>query len=123
MTSELYDQTLGSARIKQVALGGATAFTVYMASAGVTACSQLLIARLVGADTYGVYAYVMAWMTVLAYLSALGFDIAVLRFVPAYQTTGAWSLARGVIQYAERRAFSVSIVVMLVGALVVMIWS
>jgi hypothetical protein len=41
-----------------------------------------------------------------------------LRFVPAYQTTEAWSFARGVIQYAERRALAVSIVVMVVGALV-----
>jgi len=119
----MYDQALGNARIKRVALGGATAFAIYIASVGVTACSQLLIARLVGADTYGVYAYVIAWMTILAYFSALGFDIALLRFVPAYQTTGAWSLARGVIQYAERRALAVSILVMLVGVSVIMIWS
>src|SRR5258708_38204546 len=120
---KMYDQALGSARIKRVALGGATAFAIFVASAGVTACSQLLIARLVGADTYGVYAYVIAWMTILAYFSALGFDIALLRFVPAYQTTQAWSLARGVIQYADRRTLAVSILVMLVGASVTMIWS
>src|ERR1700674_4596404 len=120
---EMYDQALGNARIKRVALGGATAFAIYIASVGVTACSQLLIARLVGADTYGVYAYVIAWMTILAYFSALGFDIALLRFVPAYQTTGAWSLARGVIQYAERRALAVSILVMLAGASFILIWA
>jgi O-antigen/teichoic acid export membrane protein len=118
----MHDQALGSARIRRVALGGATAFAIYIASAGVTACSQLLIARIVGAETYGVYAYVIAWMTILAYFSALGFDIALLRFVPAYQTTGAWSLARGVIQYAERRVLAVSILVMLVGACAVIVW-
>jgi O-antigen/teichoic acid export membrane protein len=123
MTSEIFDHALGSARIKRVALGGATAFAIYIASAGVTACSQLLIARLIGADTYGVYAYVIAWMTILAYFSALGFDIALLRFVSAYQTTGAWSLARGVIQYAERRALAASILVILAGASVILIWS
>jgi len=62
-------------------------------------------------------------MTILAYFSALGFDIALLRFVPAYQTTEAWSLARGVIQYAERRVLAVSVLVMLTGASVIMIWS
>ena len=115
MTSEIFDQDLGSARIKRVVLGGATAFAIFIASAGVTAGSQLLIARLIGAETYGVYAYVIAWMTILAYLSALGFDIALLRFVSVYQTTGAWSLVRGVIQYAERRVLAVSILVMLAG--------
>jgi O-antigen/teichoic acid export membrane protein len=114
------DQVLGNTRIKAVALGSATAFAIYIASAGVTACSQLLIARIVGAETYGVYAYVIAWMTILAYFSALGFDIALLRFVPCYQTTGAWSLVRGVIQYAERRVFAVSILVVLVGSLVIL---
>ena len=103
MTSETLGRGFGSAPIKRVAFGGVTAFAIFMASAGVTACAQLLVARLVGAETYGVYAYVVAWMTILAYFSALGFDIALLRFVSAYQTTGAWNLARGVIQYAERR--------------------
>ena len=123
MTSEVVDQNLGSARIKRVALGGVTAFAIFVASAGVTACSQLLIARLVGAHTYGIYAYVIAWMTILAYFSALGFDIALLRFLPAYQTKGAWSLARGVIRYAERRALAVGILVILAGASIILIWS
>ena len=123
MTSEVVDQSLGSARIKRVALGGVTAFAIFVASAGVTACSQLLIARLVGAHTYGIYAYVIAWMTILAYFSALGFDIALLRFLPAYQTEGTWSLARGVIRYAERRALAVGILVILAGASIILIWS
>lgn len=123
MTSEMLNQNLGSARIKRVAHGGATALAIFIVSAGVTACSQLLIARLIGAETYGVYAYVIAWMTILAYFSAIGFDIALLRFVSAYQTTEAWGLARGVIQYAERRALAVSIVVTLAGASVIVIWS
>ena len=114
----MHDQTPGSARIRRVALGGLTAFAIYMASAGVTACSQLLIARIVGAQTYGVYAYVIAWMTILAYFSTLGFDTALLRFVAAYQTMREWSLARGIIQYAERRALAVSILVILLGTLV-----
>lgn len=123
MTTETLDQDLGGARIKRVALGGITAFAIFIASAGVTACSQLLIARLVGAETYGIYTYVIAWMTILAYFSALGFDIALLRFLPAYQTKAAWSLARGVIQYAERRALAVGLLVILAGASIILIWS
>src|SRR5579872_610542 len=121
MSSETLDQDVGLARIKRVAHGGATALVIYMASAGVTACSQFLIARLVGAETYGVYAYVIAWMTILAYFSAIGFDIALLRFVSAYQAVEAWGLMRGVIQYAERRARAVGILVMLTGMSVILI--
>jgi O-antigen/teichoic acid export membrane protein len=116
---EMSDQVLGKASIKRVAFGGVIAFAIYIVGAAVTAGSQLLIARIVGAETYGVYAYVIAWTTVLAYFSALGFDTALLRFIAAYQTTEAWNLARGVIQYAERRALVVSILVVLAGMLVI----
>lgn len=108
------------AAIEAVAVGGATAFVIYLASAGVAASAQLLIARLVGAETYGIYAYVTAWMTILAYSSALGFDTALLRFVAAYRAMEAWSLVRGIIQYAERRVLAVGILVVLAGTLVVL---
>jgi O-antigen/teichoic acid export membrane protein len=116
------EQAIGSARIKRVAQGGATALAIYVAAAGIAASSQLLIARLIGAEAYGIYAYAIAWMTILGYVSALGFDIALLRFVPAYQTLGAWSLARGVIQYAERRALTVSFLLVLTGMFALLTW-
>jgi O-antigen/teichoic acid export membrane protein len=119
---EMHDRSGGHARIRQVVIGGAAAFSIYVASAGVTACAQLLIARVVGAHTYGVYAYVIAWITILAYFCALGFDIALLRFVSAYQTMGAIGLARGVIQYAERRSLGVSLLVAFIGASIIEIW-
>ena len=81
----MFDRVLGSGSIRRVTIGGIAALAVYVAGAGLTACSQLLIARIVGAETFGVYAYVLAWVTVLAYFSALGFDIALLRFVSAYR--------------------------------------
>lgn len=119
---EMHERGAGSARIRRVVIGGAAAFSIYVASAGVTACAQLLIARIVGAHTYGVYAYVIAWIIILAYFCALGFDIALLRFVSAYQTMGASSLARGIIQYAERRSLAVSLLVAFIGAGIIHIW-
>ncbi|WP_426614390.1 lipopolysaccharide biosynthesis protein [Bradyrhizobium sp. McL0616] len=118
----MHERGVGNARIRRVVVGGAAAFSIYVASAGVTACAQLLLARIVGAHTYGVYAYVIAWITILAYFCALGFDIALLRFVSAYQTMGASNLARGVIQYAERRSLAISLLVAFIGAGIVDIW-
>ena len=109
------------APIRRVARGGVAAFVIYSAGVGLAYCSQLLIARMVGVETYGEYAYVFAWMIVLAYFSALGFDVSLLRFVPTYQAEGAWSLFRGVIQYAERRTTIVSLLVVIVGICVVLI--
>jgi O-antigen/teichoic acid export membrane protein len=109
-----------STPISRVARGGVAAFVVYSVGVGLTYCSQLLIARMVGVDTYGVYAYVFAWMAVLAYFSALGFDVALLRFVPAYEAKHDWPLLRGVIRYAERRVTIVGISVILLGVSVIL---
>ena len=113
----------GGAQILRLARGSVAAFAIYIAGAGLTYCSQLLIARIVGANSYGIYAYVLAWMTVLAYASALGFDISLLRFVAAYRAQEDWGLLRGVIQYAERRVAIVGFSLALIGICVMMIWA
>jgi O-antigen/teichoic acid export membrane protein len=112
---------LGDAPLERVKRGGVAAFGIFVIGAGLTYCSQLVIARIVGADTFGVYTYVFAWMVVLAYFSALGFDVALLRFVPTYRAEHAWALLKGVIQYAERRAMAVSAGVIAIGVFVVMV--
>ncbi len=112
----------GGALVARLARGSVAAFAIHIAGAGLTYCSQLLIARVVGVDSYGIYAYVFAWMTVLAYASALGFDVSLLRFVPAYQAQRAWALLRGVIQYAERRVAVVGFGIALIGIAVITIW-
>ncbi len=109
----------GDPSLERVKRGGVAAFGIFVIGAGLTYCSQLLIARIVGADTFGIYAYVFAWMVVLAYFSALGFDVALLRFVPAYRAERAYAHLKGVIQYAERRAVAVSTGVVALGILVV----
>src|SRR5215813_3920068 len=107
--TDMRDGISGNAPVSRLARGGVTAFFVYGIGFGLTYCSQLIIARVVGVDTYGVYADVFAWMVVLAYFSTLGFDVGLLRFVAAYEDERAWPLLRGVIQYAQRRAMLVGI--------------
>jgi O-antigen/teichoic acid export membrane protein len=116
------EKVAGNAPVSRVARGGVTAFFIYGIGFGLTYCAQLIIARIVGVDTYGVYAYVFAWMVVLAYFSALGFDVGLLRFVPVYEAKCAWPLLRGVIQYAQRRALFVGLSVILIGVFVVEGW-
>jgi O-antigen/teichoic acid export membrane protein len=104
----------------RLARGSVLAFGTHIAGAALTYLSQLLIARLVGPTSYGYYAYVLAWMTVLAYVAALGFDVSLLRLISAYCASGKWSLARGVLRYAERRGAAVSCVIVVAGA--VLLW-
>jgi len=112
----------GTALSRRIARGSIVAFGTYVGGAGLTYGSQLLLARAIGADGFGIYAYVFAWITMLAYFAVLGFDVLLLRFIPAYQAQGDWSLLRGVVRYAERWAAVVGLAVALAGVAVVRLW-
>ncbi len=110
------ESALGRPAARRFAVGSAAAVAVYFGGVGITFLSQLLIARILGAESFGIYAYVFAWMSVLAYGAALGFQVALLRFIPAYDTKQDWGLLKGVLQYAHRRVFLLSILIVAIGA-------
>lgn len=91
------------------------AFAVFVVGAVLTYVAQVVTARIIGADSYGVYAYVLAWVTLLGYFSTLGFHVSLLRFVPAYQAKEEWALVRGVILYSQRGAAGTAISIVLIG--------
>lgn len=107
----------------KLARGSVTALGLYGAGAGITYCAQLAVARTIGAHDYGIYAYVLAWVTVLAYIAALGFDIFLLRFVSAYIAMRDFALLRGVIQYAWRRVGAVGCGIALSGVVIILVRS
>jgi O-antigen/teichoic acid export membrane protein len=96
-------------------LGSISAFVTYCAAVGASYFAQLVIARAVGATSYGYYSYVLAWITILAYVAALGFDVSLLRLVASYKAGDAWALAKGVIRYAERRSAACGVVIGVLG--------
>jgi len=110
----------GNGRDQPLGRSSIAALAVMVVGAGLTCVAQLVIARIIGPNSYGVYAYVLAWVTLLGYFSTLGFHVSLLRFLPAYQAKKEWALARGVIQYSQRStaATAISIVVIGVGAIV-----
>lgn len=110
------------ALVDKVARGGVKAFMIYSAGIALTYFSQLIVARVVSVETFGLYTYVFAWMVVLVYFSTLGFDVGVLRFIPVYKNEKAWPLLRGVIQYAQRRAAAVAVLLASAGAVTVLAW-
>lgn len=96
------------------------ALPVYVAGVGVSYVAQLVLARVLGPREFGVYSYVMAVVTVLAYCSALGLDSALMRFVPSYSRTGSWGFVAGVIRYAERTAILTGLLLAACGALILL---
>ena len=95
--------------------GKATAFAVYVCGAGLTYLAQLVLARVIGMAAYGTYAYALGIVTLLAYLAALGFDVSLLRFLPAYKSQQQWGLIRALVVYSERRAACAGILIAALG--------
>jgi len=105
----------GDGRGQPLGRASIAALAVLVVGAGLTCVAQLVTARIIGPDSYGVYAYVLAWVTLLGYFSTLGFHVSLLRFVPAYQAKEEWALVRGLIQYAQRGAAGTAMSILLIG--------
>lgn len=62
---------------------------------GLMFATQIVFARWLGLEGFGVYALALAWLGILVMVGRLGFDLATVRFVATYHGAGAWQLLRG----------------------------
>lgn len=73
------------------------AFTIRVLSAAIAFLSQVILARLMGAFEYGVFVLVWVAMVIIGNLSCLGFQTAVIRFLPQYIEQGDTARIRGML--------------------------
>ncbi|QKV20219.1 polysaccharide biosynthesis C-terminal domain-containing protein [Oricola thermophila] len=95
------------------------AFAIRVASAGLLFLSQAIIARWAGAFDYGIYVFVWTAMIILGSLSCLGFQTAVIRFLPAYRKNGETDLLRGLMTTSRLFVLAVATLIAVAGAAVV----
>lgn len=86
----------------QRAFGGT--FLVYGAGVVLAFATQVLLTRLLGAEQYGHYYFVLAWLMALLIPAKFGLDSALLRFVPAYLARREWGRLRGIMHWGARTA-------------------
>ena len=79
---------------------------------------SLLLARLLGTSGYGIYAYVLAWVTLLGVPAALGLEKLLVRNISVYQAQSAWSLMKGFLRWSLQKALFASLGLALLMALV-----
>lgn len=99
-----------------LARGASGAFVVNVAGTGVNFGVQILLARLLGAQSYGDYVYALTWINILVLLGKLGLDTAALRFVSAYSGRGEWGLLRGFLRRSTQIVLGASAAIALVVA-------
>lgn len=87
-----------------LARGSFLAFIVQGAGVVLLFFAEVVAARVLGVREFGIYALVVAWLYFLGVIGTLGFNHALLRFVPIYLANEDWGGLRGVLGYASRRA-------------------
>lgn len=73
------------------------AFAVRVLAAVVAYGGQVVLARMLGAYEYGVYAIIWVWVVVISVFAGVGFPTGLLRFIPQLRDEGRIAELRGVI--------------------------
>lgn len=111
---EQWDRLSGTG-IGAVLLRGAVAFfAIQLAGTALNFGLHVVLARQLGAEKYGRYAYVLNWMLVLLVPAKLGLDLAALRFVPFHAGRSEWGLLRGFLRLSWQVVLGASVVVSVV---------
>ncbi|AWN47409.1 polysaccharide biosynthesis protein [Methylobacterium terrae] len=103
--------------------GAGTALAVFGVRIAAAACAfvaQVLMARLMGGEEYGVFATVWVWTALVGHASTWGLSQAACRFLPAYRAQGAAGPARGFVAFGA--VFSLMAASVLAGAGAALVW-
>lgn len=96
--AEKADQILlGGGDVARTQRASLAAFAIRIISAVIAFVSQIVFARMMGIDDYGIFVLVWITMVIVASLSCLGFQTAIIRFVPQYRETGDLDHMRGIL--------------------------
>ena len=91
------------------------AFSVRIVSAAIAYISQVLLARWMGDFEYGVFVVVWVGAVILGGLACIGFQTAVVRFVPEYLERGENDLLRGVLLGSRLYGFAAATAIAILG--------
>lgn len=87
------------ARRRDGLLGRASGVTLCnVAGMGLAFLAQMMLARFLGAEGFGRYAFALNWVFLGVMLVKLGLGSVIVRFVATYVTQEAWGLLRGLLR-------------------------
>lgn len=105
--------------LKTLARGSATSLTLRVAAALIGVGLQIFLARVLGADGYGLYTYPLAWLSLMLVLGRFGFDTATVRYVASYLEQRAYPQLKAFLSFSTVATLLTSGLVALVIALAV----
>lgn len=109
-----------SSRLLKAALGS---FGLNVFNAAATILTAILLARVMGVAEFGVYALVVATITLLGVPAILGLDRLLTRDIAVHHSVDAHGLARGLLLRSQQLAIGTSVALGTAGAVVVWLGS
>ena len=82
--------------------GAAGTLGLRVAATGLNFVTGIMLARLLGVESFGIYTYAFTWTQLLTLGATLGLDKLVVREFAVYKTKSSWGLMRGLLHWANR---------------------
>jgi O-antigen/teichoic acid export membrane protein len=98
-------------RLKRVLAAAAATLASKVLAASAGFAFNVILARQLGADDYGLFSYVLTLMVMLSLISAFGLNTAAVRFVASYAVDERWALLRGLLRWSTSSVFLLSVAV------------
>jgi O-antigen/teichoic acid export membrane protein len=108
---------------RELVRGAGGSFALYISSKLLMLIMSMLLARLLGANGYGMYASAMALVLLLNVPAAMGLPTLVIRLFATYRVQQQWSLMRGLFVRANQVVLILTLIIAGIGTLVVWMFS
>ena len=118
MINKLFQKINSSSLSRQLTWNSLGSFALKIGQIGLSFITSILLARLLGVEGYGAYAYVIAWLFILEVPAGLGLKILLPREIATYETQQKWGLMRGLMCWANQSAFLTSLAVSLIASVI-----
>lgn len=98
--------------------GASASFLVKLSSTALSFLTGVFLARMLGPEHYGIYAYAMAVVTLMVVPAGLGLPPLIVRQLAAYRQESEWGLMRGLLRRANQGVAVGAVVLTMAAALV-----
>ncbi|MFH1514875.1 MAG: flippase [bacterium] len=109
--SSIKEQFAGDSFSSVLARGASGTFILKIIGTALAFVVQILLARVLGEEQYGIFVYVITWLMVLLLVGKLGIDTSLLKFAAAYRAKEQWGLFRGALKTGNRMTLIASSIV------------
>lgn len=99
--------------------GAIGSFVVKIFAVAIAFALHILLARLLGANQYGIYVYTLTCVNIMVILSMLGLNNSLVLLAAAYKAQQKWDMLRGIFRRSTQTVITVSVLIGLIGGIVV----